>query len=192
MSAHVQPSARPLVLADLVATTRVRDAALVGGYALAIALSAQVAVPLPFGPVPLTLQTLAVLLGAAALGPARAVLGTGAYVGLGLVGMPWFAVTGGATIGYLAGFALAAAVVGRFARAGGDRTLARAVVLMVVGNLAIYALGVTGLALVTGMSAGSAVVVGVVPFLVGDGVKILAAAALLPAAWRVVDRVERG
>jgi biotin transport system substrate-specific component len=187
VTAAALPSARPVVLADVVARTWVHQVLLVAGFAGSIALAAQVAIPLPFGPVPLTLQTFAVLLGAAALGPVRAVTGAGAYVALGAAGVPWFAVTGGATSGYLVGFVVAAAVVGRWARAGQDRTVGGAVVLMVVGNLVIYALGVAGLILVASMTVGAAITVGVVPFLIGDAVKIAAAAALLPAAWRLAD-----
>lgn len=190
MSAGTLPSARTVVLADLVATTHARHAVLVATYAAAIAVAAQIAVPLPFSPVPLTLQTLAVLLGAAALGPRRAAAGAGLYLGLGAAGVPWFAVTGGATVGYLVGFVAAAALVGRGARAGQDRTVAGAVALMVAGNLVIYLLGVGGLVAVTGTGVTAATVAGVVPFLIGDAVKIALAAAVLPAAWRMVDAAD--
>jgi biotin transport system substrate-specific component len=186
------PSRRPGVLADTFASTGVHHAVLVGGYALAIAAAAQVAIPLPFGPVPLTLQTLAVLLGAAALGTTRAAAGAGLYLGLGVIGVPWFAVSGGATLGYVVGFAIAAATVGAWARSGGDRSVRGAAALMVVGNLIIYVFGVTGLVLVAGLSAGAAIVTGVVPFLLGDAIKIAVAAAMLPAAWRSVDTLDRG
>ncbi len=190
MSAGSMPSTRHLVLADLIPATRLRQAALVAGYVGAIAVAAQVAIPLPFGPVPLTLQTFVVLCGAAALGPVRAVSGAGLYLGLGVVGVPWFAVSSGATVGYLVGFVVAAALVGRGARAGADRSVAGVVGLMVVGNLAIWVLGATGLALVTGVGPGAAVTMGVVPFLIGDATKLAVAAALLPAAWRLVDAAD--
>jgi len=191
MSAGSLSSTRPLVLADLAAHTRVRQVTLVAAYAGAIAVSAQVAIPLPFGPVPLTLQTLAVLCGAAALGPGRAIAGTGLYVGLGIVGVPWFAVSGGATAGYLVGFVLAAALVGHWARAGHDRTVRGTVAVMVAGNLVVYTMGVLGLMVVVGLGLQAAVVAGVLPFLVGDAAKIAVAAALLPAAWRLVDAADR-
>ena len=182
---------RPTVLGDLVATSRVRQAALVAGFAATIALAAQISIPLPVGPVPLTAQTLAVLLGGAALGPGRALSGAGLYLGLGVVGVPWFAVTGGATSGYLVGFVLAAGLVGAGARAGHDRRVGSTMGLMVVGNLVIYALGVAGLMVVTGMAMPAALASGVVPFLIGDAIKIGIAAALLPTAWRLVDDAER-
>jgi biotin transport system substrate-specific component len=186
-------AAAPLVLADLVATSRVRDVALVALHAGAIALAAQVAIPLPGSPVPITLQTLVVLLGAAALGPVRAAAGGGLFLALGVAGVPWFAVTGGATVGYLVGFVLAGALVGAATvRTRADRTVRGTVALMVVGNLVIYAAGATGLALVTGMGPAAAVAAGIVPFLVGDAAKLAVAAALLPTAWRLVDRADRG
>lgn len=180
------PIAPGRVLADLVPGSRVRDALLVGSFALVIGLSAQVAVPLPFTPVPVTGQTFAVLLGAAALGAGRAGLGAGLYLVLGMIGVPWFTATGGASFGYIIGFVAAALIVGRLARCGNDRTVGRTVALMAVGNLVIYAFGVTGLALVLGVGLVEATLLGVVPFLVGDTVKLIMAAALLPATWKLV------
>lgn len=182
--------ARPTfaVLADLVPGTRVRDAALVAVYALAIAASAQVALPLPGTPVPVTGQTFVVLLGAAALGTRRAAVGGGLFLVAGIAGVPWFAATGGATLGYIIGFVLAAAVVGRFARAGLVDTHLGAAAAMVAGNLAIYACGVPVLILVTGMDLLPALGAGVVPFLLGDAVKVAAATAVLPVAQRLLPR----
>jgi len=181
-----QPIAPGQVLADLLPGSRVRDAVLVTVFAAVIGLSAQLAVPLPFTPVPVTGQTFAVLLGAAALGAGRATLGTSLYLVLGVAGVPWFTGTGGASFGYIVGFVAAALIVGRLARLGNDRTVARTVVLMVVGNLAIYVFGATGLALVLGVGLGEALALGVVPFLIGDAVKVALATALLPATWRLV------
>ncbi len=182
-------STRGRVLVDLLVTSRLAQVSCVAAYVLAIAVSAQLAVPLPFSPVPITLQTFVVLLGAAALGPLRSAAGVASYLAIGAFGVPWFAVTGGATLGYLAGFFVAALLVGRWARAGGDRSVPKAALLMAVGNLVIYACGVVGLMAVTGMGLVTAIAVGVVPFLVGDAVKIAAAAAALPATWRLVGKV---
>jgi biotin transport system substrate-specific component len=184
------PIAPGRVLADLVPGSRVRDAVLVGAFALAIGLSAQLAVPLPFTPVPVTGQTFAVLLGAAALGAGRATLGAGLYLVLGMIGVPWFTATGGASFGYIVGFVAAAAIVGRLARMGNDRTVGRTVALMVVGNLVIYAFGVTGLALFLGVGLVEAIALGAVPFLIGDAIKLALAAALLPATWKLVGSRE--
>lgn len=180
-----------VVLADLVATSRVRAVAVVGGFVLALAAGAQVAIPLPGTPVPITLQTFVVLLGAVALGPGRAVTGVVAYVGLGLVGVPWLAVVGGATSGYLVGFVVAAAIVGGVARTGAGRAVRSAAGLMVLGNVVIHALGVASLMLVVGLDLPAAIAAGTVPFLLGDAVKLAAATVLLPAAWKWADRTRR-
>ena len=187
MSSSSARAAAP-VLADLVPGERVRDVALVGAYALAIALGAQIAFPLPGTPVPVTGETFVVLLGAAALGTRRAALGGAVFLGAGLLGAPWFAASSGATLGYVFGFLAAAAVVGRFARAGWLRSFGRAAVAMLAGNAVIYALGVPVLALVTGLGPWAAITAGILPFLLGDAAKILAATALLPMTQRLVDR----
>jgi biotin transporter BioY len=174
------------VLADLLPGALVRDAALVGGFALAIGLSARLAVPLPGTPVPVTAQTLIVLLGAAALGARRAGLGASLYLVLGLAGTPWFTATGGATLGYIVGFVAAAALVGRLASSVTSRSVLGTTLMMVVGNVVIYAFGASFLAYYLGIGIGRAVTLGVLPFLVGDAVKIAVAAALLPASWKMV------
>lgn len=184
MTATPLPLRRP-VLADLLPGALARDVLLVGGLAAAIAIGARLAVPLPFTPVPVTAQTFVVILGAAALGARRAALGTGLYLGLGLAGTPWFA-AGGATLGYIVGFVLAAAVVGRLAERGADRGVRGAAGAMVVGTLAVYACGVPWLALATGMPLSRALALGVLPFLPGDALKVVIATALLPTAWRLV------
>jgi biotin transport system substrate-specific component len=168
----------------------VRDVALVAGSAAFVGLAAQVAVPLPFTPVPLSGQTFAVLLSVAALGPARGALGMLLYAVAGVAGLPWFAGQQSGwsipSFGYVLGFVLAAVVVGALARRGADRTVGRTAGLMVVGNLCIYAVGVPWLMARVGTGLGHALVLGVAPFLVGDAVKILLASLLLPAAWRLV------
>lgn len=182
------PIAPGRVLADLVPGAWVRDALLVTTFAAVIGLSAQIAVTLPYTVVPITGQTFAVLLGAAVLGAGRATIGSALYVGLGLAGVPWFAVTGGATFGYVIGFVLAAAVVGGLARRGNDRTVPRTFALMVVGNLVIYLAGVSVLAMVLGVGVVEAITLGVVPFLLGDLLKIALAIAVLPVTWKLVER----
>ena len=188
MSALAPPTtiASGRVLADLVPGARVRDAGFVAAFAVLLGLSAQVAVPLPFTPVPVTGQTFAVLLGAAALGAGRATLGASMYLVLGMIGVPWFTATGGASFGYIVGFVAAAAVIGWLARRGHDRTVLRTAGLMIVGNLVIYAFGVSGLALYLGVGLVEATMLGAVPFLAGDAVKLALATALLPAAWKLV------
>ena len=178
---------RPRVLADLVPGGLVRDVLLVAGAAALTGLAAQVAIPLL--PVPITLQTLTVLLAGAALGPARGAAAMGLYLAVGAAGVPWFAEQnsglGFPTLGYVVGFVAAATLVGWLARRGADRTVLGAIVAMVLGNLVIYAFGVPYLAVAIGVSLPEAVVLGALPFLLGDGLKILLAAGLLPTAWRL-------
>lgn len=184
------------VLADLVPGGLVRDLALVAASAAFVGLSAQVAIPLPFTPVPLSLQTFAVLLSAAALGPVRAGSGMLLYLAAGMAGVPWFsqqtAGWGFPSFGYIIGFVLAAALVGILARRGADRSIVGTAATMIAGNLVIYAVGVPYLALAIGVGLGEAIALGVIPFLAGDGLKILLAAGLLPAAWKLVGRRQPG
>lgn len=189
MSSFASP-ARPLVLADLVAGSRVRDLALVVAGAGFVGVSAQIAIPLPFTPVPLTMQTFAVLLAGAALGWQRAIPSMLLYLVAGAAGVPWFAEgssgTAAPSFGYIVGFILAAAVVGRLARSGADRTPARTFALMALGSAMIYLVGVPWLAVALDVGIAEAVSLGLTPFLAGDAIKALLAAGLLPGAWRLV------
>lgn len=181
------PSAQPrLVLADRLPGTLVRDAVLVLGFALAIAFSAQIALPLGFTPVPVTAQTFVVLAGAAALGARRAASGALTFAAFGVLGVPWFAVTGGATLGYIAGFVLAALIVGTAAQAGLTVRPLATLGVMLLASAVIYVLGATVLALVLGVGAAQAIALGVVPFIVGDLVKVVAAAMLVPSLERAL------
>lgn len=176
------------VLADLVPGGLVRDVLLVAGAAALTGIAAQVAIP--WWPVPVTLQTLTVLLAGAALGPVRGTASMLLYLGVGAAGVPWFAQgnhgVGFVTFGYVIGFVLAAALVGWLARRGASRTVLGTIGAMVLGNLVIYACGVPYLAMAAyGGDLGAAVMAGAVTFLAGDGLKILLAAGLLPAAWRL-------
>ena len=179
----------PRVLGDVIPGGIVRDALLVVGGAAFTALSAQVSIPLPFTPVPLTLQTFAVLLAGAALGTVRGVLSMSLYLVAGVLGAPVFSNHtsgwGGASFGYVIGFVVAAAVVGRLAEGGATRGVARTAGVMVIGNLVIYAVGVPWLMAVANVSLPRALALGVVPFLIGDAIKVAAAAGLFPATWRL-------
>jgi len=184
-----------LVLADLLPTSRTRDVALVAGGVLGMALMAQVAVPVPGSPVPITGQTLGLVLVAAALGPVRAVSVMGLYILAALVGLPFYSeasggyeVVVGATGGYVLGFLPAAYLVGLAARHGADRRVLRALPLFVAGQLVVFAVGVPWLALTAGMDATTALAAGFTPFVLGGVVKAALAAALVPAIWRVVGR----
>jgi biotin transport system substrate-specific component len=162
------------------------------GAAGFVGLMAQVSVPLPWTPVPLTGQTLAVLVAGSALGAPRAAAGMSFYLAAGVAGMPWFADGksgwGGPTFGYILGFLVAAALVGWLAARGADRTPLRAVPAMVLGTVVIYLFGVPWLAADLGTSLGEAFELGARPFIGGDLVKVALGAGLLPAAWALAAR----
>ena len=174
---------------------RLRNAVLVAAGAILIYLCAQVAIPRPDSPVPYTLQTFGVLVVGGALGMRRGFLAALVYLLVGLIGVPFYAehkggvqVVLGATGGYIVGFVLAGALVGRLAELGWDRRIGGAVGATVLGSLVIYAIGVPWLAITTGMTLGDAIVNGMIPFLAVDAIKAVAAAAVFPVAWWVVGR----
>jgi biotin transport system substrate-specific component len=154
------------------------------------------------GVVPITGQTLGVLLVGASLGPA---LGAGSmllYLALGVAGLPVFApfpdgshATGwqalglvAPTAGYLFGFVAAAAVTGALARRGWDRSFGSSLGAMLIGNVVIYLFGIPWLMQALDWDLSRALAAGLTPFIIGDTLKLFAAAALLPAAWHAVDR----
>lgn len=170
-----------------------RHGVLLGVGALFIAALAQVRFVLPFTPVPITGQTLGVLLVAAAYGRTLGAMTTAAYALIGALGAPVFAggsaglaVLQGPTGGYILGFVVAAFVVGMLSERGWDRRVPTTMLAMLIGNVLIYALGVAGL--LRFMSPADAWVKGVLPFVVGDVIKIGLAAVLLPVVWRWVHR----
>jgi biotin transport system substrate-specific component len=157
-----------------------------------LALLAQLRVQI--GPVPITGQTLGVLLLGAAYGARLGVLTTGAYALLGVAGLPLFAGGGsgaayllGPTGGYLIGFVAAAGLLGALAQRGWDRTYLSAALAMLAATLVIYLFGVTWLSFALG-DLGAALAAGLVPFVPGDLIKLGAAVALLPSAWRLLGR----
>ncbi|MEV0253001.1 biotin transporter BioY [Streptomyces sp. NPDC050732] len=180
------------VLADLLPASRVKDAALVLGGAALTGIAAQIAVPVPGSPVPVTGQTFAALLVGTSLGARRGFLSLAVYALVGMAGMPWFAQAGSGvaapSLGYVLGMLLAATVVGALARRGGDRSVLRTAGTMVLGSAIIYAVGVPYLAAATGMSLTQAVAAGLTPFLIGDALKAALAMGALPTAWKLLDR----
>lgn len=157
-------------------------------FALVIGLSSQLYVPLPFSPVPMSTQTLAVLLAGAFLGARRGFLAVLLFLGEGAVGLPFFA--GGAglahllgpTGGFLLGFAPAAFLTGLFADRGWMGRLPRAAVALLIGTAAVYAAGLPWLGAFVG--AGSVVPLGLLPFLPGDLAKLTIASLLVRLAAR--------
>jgi biotin transport system substrate-specific component len=188
-------SPMPRVVADVVPSTLATNALLVVSGATLVGLMAQVRFYLPDNPVPITGQTFAVLLVAAALGSARGAMAMGLYAGFGVAGMPWFAgATAGfqfASFGYVMGFIAAAWVVGRLAERGLSRTPWGTATAMVIGSFIIYAIGATWLAVVFGLGWETAITKGVMPFLLGDVLKLALAAGLLPTAWLAISRLTR-
>jgi biotin transport system substrate-specific component len=186
----------PMVLADLVPGARVRDTLLVLGGAGLTGLAAQISINTSLSPVPFTLQTLAVLVTGAALGSARGVLSILLYAVAGLVGVPWFANQqhgwhDNPSFGYVIGFVVAAGVVGLLAERRADRHILGTVGLMIVGNVIIYAAGVTYLYAdkpVPSWGFGDAVHYGLTVFLISDAIKLGIAALAFPAVWKFARR----
>jgi len=148
-------------------TTLILDVLAVAGL---MAAGALVRIPLPFSPVPMTLQTFVVLLAAFAVGRHRAAAGILVYIALGTAGAPLFAVQSGATFGYLAAFAAAPYVVTAFRRPASG---------MIAATLLVYGLGAAWLVLALGLSPMQAILAGVVPFVSGDAIKLIAAHRLV-------------
>lgn len=185
-----------------------RTALLAFAGTLLLTLCAQVSFPLPTTPVPVTLQTFGVLLIGALFGPRLGAATMLLYLAEGLSGLPVFSfgrsawspstVPGiplilGPTAGYLFSFPIAAALVGWLATRGWDRRVATAVPAMIAGNLVILVFGFAWLAAATALVTGSASVAALVgaavlPFLLGDAVKILLAALALPVGWALLHR----
>jgi biotin transport system substrate-specific component len=187
-------SVRTLTLADaaLPRAGVLRDVLLIVGASLITAAAARIAVPLPWSPVPLTGQTFAVLLTGAALGVRRAVLAQALYLIEGAMGLPFFAgglggplVLAGPTGGFLVAFPLAAAVTGMCAEHGWDRRFGTMLASMLLGSAVIL---VSGLAVLSHfLPADRLLAAGLLPFLPGDVIKAVAAALVLPAAWRFTN-----
>lgn len=192
----MRPDAATLRLAVLPRAGFLADVVLVVLGAGLVAAAAQISVKLPFTPVPITGQTFAVVLVGASLGAVRGTASLGLYVLAGIAGAPiyadhehgWAQITG-ATGGYLLGFVLAAAVTGWLAEQRWDRRFSSSVAAMLTGNVIIYLVGLPWLAVVLDTNLEKTFEYGLYPFVPGDMFKLYVAAALLPAAWRVVEHV---
>lgn len=194
--------ARHPVLADLAPSVRWRTAALVAAGALLTAGASQIRIPLGFTPVPINLATFAVVVTGGVLGARHAAQSMLLYLALGLVGLPFYTsgrsgweTLSGATGGYLVGYVALAVIVGAAAERGRDRHVLTSVAAIVVGTAVLYLLGAAWLAheldvplLGWGRSGFS---LGVRPFLAGDAVKMFAAGALFPVAWKLVGHRPR-
>jgi biotin transport system substrate-specific component len=166
---------------------------------VATAAAAQVSVPLPFTPVPFTLQPMVVLLGGAVLGPELGMLSQVCYLAAGIAGLPVFAASPnlpqglarilGPSGGYLMAYPFAAFATGLLARRAFDRRYWTSVFAMAIGLTIVFAGGVTWLTIAPGADSRSlqaALAAGFYPFVIADLVKICLAAAVMPIAWRLL------
>jgi biotin transport system substrate-specific component len=185
----------PQVLADrVVRGSAAANMLTVGAASLFIAVAAQVALPIPFSPVPLTLQPLAVLLVGVTLGSTRGAAAVLLYLFEGATGLPVFAQSSagafwlfGATGGYLMSYPAAAWLAGWFSENGWGTTRLRAVSGMIVALAVIYAGGWAWLSTIAGPRA--AFTMGVAPFVLADLVKVALGAALLPQLQKLVAKI---
>jgi biotin transport system substrate-specific component len=186
------PRSRPLVLADLIPGALARDAALVVGGAGLVGVLAQLSVHVPGTPVPITGQTLGVLLIGTAYGARRAAATIALYAVAGVLGVPWFAGHGSgysaASFGYVVGFFAAATLCGFLAERGADRSVLRSIPAMLAGEVVMYGIGMAWLAVAAHLTLSETFAEGLTPFLLGDAIKAALAAGLLPAAWALTGR----
>jgi biotin transport system substrate-specific component len=173
----------------------VADTLLVVGAAGLVGLLAQISIHLSFTPVPITGQTLGVLLVGSALGWRRAGLSMSLYLVAGLAGVPWFAghTSGyvGAMFGYLLGFIAAGMLLGWLASKGTDRNIIRAAISVVLAEVVLYAIALPWLAADLHVSLVKAFSLGMWPFVAGDLIKAALAGVALPSAWRLVSRATK-
>ncbi|MGD0247554.1 MAG: biotin transporter BioY [Candidatus Limnocylindrales bacterium] len=184
-------------------SARIRHLALICVGAVFIALTANVAIAIPGNPIPITGQTLSVLVVGGALGLRRGAMSVALYLLLGLFLPVYAGQTHGLTSilsvssaglvlgvrgGYLISFLFAAALVGWLAENGWDRHLGGAVGAMILGEVVIYAIGVPWLAIALHKSPADAIAMGLTPFIVGDVIKLAIAAGIFPFAWWLVGR----
>lgn len=188
----LQLTTRTNLIDRIIPRSFVNDVALILGGAVLTAVAAQIAIPM--WPVPITGQTFAVLLVGAVLGASRGAISMIAYFSMGAAGLPVFTgmasgLTFGTTFGYLVGFIAAAAVVGWLAQLNWQKKVTGVLASFMIGNAVIYLFGLPWLAfalsnlnLASNLSA--VVAAGLIPFLIGDAIKMALAAAALPLAWK--------
>jgi biotin transport system substrate-specific component len=194
---HTYAKAETLTGAWLAPVDWVKSTALVVAFSLFVALSAQVVIPLPFTPVPITLQTFAVLLTGALLGSRLGAAALTLYLGEGVLGLPFFQGGNGGwlylafspTAGYLLAYPLAAFLTGTLAERGWDRKFPTAAAAIAIGSSVVLFGGWLGL--LRFFPATEAFTRGVVPFVIGDIVKVALAAAALPSGWALLRKTGR-
>ena len=176
-------------------STALSNAALVVSGVLGLAVLAQIAVPVPGSPVPVTGQTLGVLILGTAYGSTLGVTTFAIYILVGIAGAPVFANSGhgwdriaGATGGYLVGMLVATFILGQLARFRLDQNFLTALPSMLIGTITTFSFGLVWLHQYTGESWNWTIEKGLTPFIVGEVLKIAIAGTSLPAVWRVVHR----
>lgn len=191
---------RPTLADRLFSRTLATDLVLVAAGAALTSIAAQIAVPLL--PVPMTMQTLAVLLVGVSLGAVRGALSMVLYAVLGIVGLPvfsdassGFAVIAGPTGGYIVGFVFAAAFTGWLAQREWDRKWVRSILAFLGGTVVVFAIGLPWLAVSLGQlgvpnDLNSVLMGGFYPFIVGGVVKALLATGIMGLSWRAIDRAD--
>lgn len=185
----------PSILSDRIRGRAALNMLLIAGASVFIAIAAQIAVPIPGSPVPLTMQPLAVLLVGVVLGSWRGAAAAALYLMEGAGGLPVFAqghggifwLTAGATAGYLLSYPFAAFVAGWVSERGFGSTVLRAIAGMLAALAVIYAGGWSWLAALSGTKAAFAM--GIAPFLIADVIKVALGAALLPRAQKAIARL---
>ncbi len=195
------PEDRGITLADFLVPirlgertpTRIRHIVLIVAGALIVALCARIVIPVQ--PVPFTGQTFGVLAVGGALGFRRGTAALLLYLAIGALGVPVYAAGAaglsyitGVTGGYLIGFVVAAAIIGRLAELGWDRRIGGSLAAMAIGTAVIYAIGVPWLKITASLDWPVAVAEGMTKFLIWDAAKLAVAAAIFPTAWWLIDR----
>ena len=193
MSTPTLAIGRPTLADKVFARGLLMDIVLVVAGAALTAVAAQIAVPL--WPVPITGQTLAVLLVGSTLGALRGSASMVLYAVLGIVGLPVFSdassgfgIIAGPTGGYIIGFIFAAAFTGWIAQRAWDRKILRAIAAFLGGTVVTFAFGLPWLAMALGLNLEQTLAAGLYPFIVGGIVKAVLAAGLITLAWKQISR----
>jgi len=170
-----------------------KDVVLVLSFAALTGICAKLKIEI--GPVPITMQTFAVLLSGAILGSIRGAVSQFVYLISGLAGIPWFSRGGGMvyifspTFGYIVGFVLAAYLVGFLCEKGWDRKIEKAILAMIIGSIVLYIPGLLWLGKFVGLER--VLTIGFYPFIAGDILKIFLAGSILPFGWKLTKVVKQ-
>ena len=190
-----QLSSQAALIDRVIPRSAINNVALILSGAVFTAYAAQLVIPM--WPVPITAQTLAVLLVGSVLGATRGAISLIVYFSMGAVGLPVFSaatsLSFGPTFGYLVGFIVAAAVVGYLSQRGWHKSVAGVLGSFAIANTVIYLFGLPWLAFVLGSlgaanDLASVAAAGLAPFILGDVIKMTVAAALLPLAWKFLGK----